>query len=231
MADRDIRQRDILPSEKLKKLVAAVVGVGAVGHQVARMLAAMGVGKILLIDPDTVDVENLAAQGFTEAQLGARKVDAVREECAALNSEIEIKHADMKFAKRHLMDVELDDDLVVFACVDDMEARKQIYNAALGEGAVFIDGRMAAEVFTIYCVRNEEDAKHYEKSLFSNDEMFQASCTAKTTLYCANVIAGMIVAQFSKYLRGIPTPKEMEVNIVTGSISYPSVEEEEPDEA
>ena len=40
LSDRDIRQRDIIPREKLELLTGVVIGVGAVGRQVALQLAA-----------------------------------------------------------------------------------------------------------------------------------------------------------------------------------------------
>jgi molybdopterin/thiamine biosynthesis adenylyltransferase len=50
--DRDLRQRDIVPPEQLANCRATVIGVGAVGRQVALQLAAMGVPWIQLIDFD-----------------------------------------------------------------------------------------------------------------------------------------------------------------------------------
>ena len=62
-ADRDIRQREIVPPEKLAGCHVVVVGVGAIGRQVALQLAAVGVPSLELFDHDTVEVENLAAAG------------------------------------------------------------------------------------------------------------------------------------------------------------------------
>ena len=75
--DRDVRQRDLVPPARLAGCHAVVVGVGAVGRQVALQLAAFGVPRMTLIDPDTVSVENLAPQGFWESDLGRSKVEAV----------------------------------------------------------------------------------------------------------------------------------------------------------
>ena len=60
---RDARQRDIVPPDRLAACQATVVGVGAVGRQVALQLAAVGVPELRLIDPDSVEVVNLACQG------------------------------------------------------------------------------------------------------------------------------------------------------------------------
>jgi sulfur carrier protein ThiS adenylyltransferase len=229
LADRDIRYRGIVDPERLKKTAAAVIGVGAIGHQVARQLASMGVGHLLLIDHDTVDVENLGAQGFEEERLGQPKVQAVGEECGKLNSEITIEPFKQKFTRLHIDDLSLDEELIVFACVDDMDARKQIMEDVFRASALFIDGRMAAEVFSVYSVANTEDKEHYESTLFPSAEMFEAACTAKTTIYCANVISGLMVAQMTRFMRGIPVDREFQYNILTGMLRY--AENEQPVEA
>src|SRR6266478_3979455 len=62
--DRDIRQRSIVPPERLAACHALVIGVGAIGRQVALQLAALGIPLLLLYDHDTVAEENLAPQGY-----------------------------------------------------------------------------------------------------------------------------------------------------------------------
>lgn len=81
--DRDIRQRELIPPEKLAKVHAVVVGVGAIGRQVALQLAATGVPAMDLIDHDRVAVENLAPQGYWPEDLDLPKVDATGRLCSA----------------------------------------------------------------------------------------------------------------------------------------------------
>jgi sulfur carrier protein ThiS adenylyltransferase len=64
LADRDVRQRSLVPPERLVACHAVVIGVGAIGRQVALQLAALGVPRLTLFDDDTVAVENLAPQGY-----------------------------------------------------------------------------------------------------------------------------------------------------------------------
>ena len=58
--ERDLRQRDIVPPERLAACKATVIGVGAIGRQVALQLAAIGVPHLQFIDFDTVEPVNLA---------------------------------------------------------------------------------------------------------------------------------------------------------------------------
>lgn len=50
--DRFVRQRDLVPREKLASVLVTVIGVGAVGRQVALQVAAIGAPRMQLIDFD-----------------------------------------------------------------------------------------------------------------------------------------------------------------------------------
>src|ERR1051325_794492 len=75
-SDRYQRQSAILPRERLQDCPVAIIGVGAIGRQVALQLAVMGVGPLTLIDHDTVEAVNLGAQGYLDDDLGRPKVEA-----------------------------------------------------------------------------------------------------------------------------------------------------------
>ena len=55
ITDRFLRQRDLVSTEKLANTPVTVIGVGAIGRQVAMQLAALGVMRLQLIDFDTVE--------------------------------------------------------------------------------------------------------------------------------------------------------------------------------
>src|SRR5689334_22283249 len=64
ISDRDLRQRGLVPSNRLAQCDAIVIGVGAIGRQVALQLAALGISRMTRFDDDRVQPENLAAQGY-----------------------------------------------------------------------------------------------------------------------------------------------------------------------
>src|SRR5688572_9244456 len=90
LEDRDVRQRDLVPPQRLAAYHALVVGVGAVGRQVALQLAALGIPGMDLIDHDIVNVENLAPQSYWPADLGRPKVDATAALCAQVNPDLRV---------------------------------------------------------------------------------------------------------------------------------------------
>lgn len=62
---------------KLRNARVAVAGLGGLGSNIAVMLARSGVGELLLVDFDTVDVTNLNRQMYLIPQLGKPKAEAL----------------------------------------------------------------------------------------------------------------------------------------------------------
>lgn len=209
------RQADIIPSDKLAKQRILVVGTGAIGSLVARQLAHIGCTDVTLVDFDTVDEVNLCCQGFTEADLGKKKVEAVKEAMMAVNAEMEVTTIDGRFTKSLVEEAAESDNpfTAIFCCVDKMEAREFIWKTALAaEVPFFVDGRMkGGDSIRIISANCEDSRKHYPNTLFGEAEAQVGSCTAKTTIYAANIASGLELHRFVSHLRGqiIPDPDLM----------------------
>lgn len=68
-----------------------VIGAGGLGAPVLTYLAAAGVGRISIIDPDTVELSNLHRQFIhSEARVGHRKVESAKQRMGELNSTLDI---------------------------------------------------------------------------------------------------------------------------------------------
>jgi tRNA A37 threonylcarbamoyladenosine dehydratase len=91
----NIRTELLLGKEKIEKLKQSnvlIAGVGGVGAFVAEYLCRAGVGKITLVDSDTIDVTNLNRQlPALHSNLGRVKVDLVAERLRDINPEADIK--------------------------------------------------------------------------------------------------------------------------------------------
>src|SRR5258705_8632253 len=75
--------------QKLKAASALIVGTGGLGSPAALYLAAAGVGTIILVDPDEVDLSNLQRQVlYAEDDVGRPKAEAAADRLAALNPHI-----------------------------------------------------------------------------------------------------------------------------------------------
>lgn len=211
--DRDLRQRDILPPERLATCHATVIGVGAIGRQVALQLAAVGVAELTLIDFDTVEPVNLAPQGYLEEDLGKLKVDATAALAARINSQIRIRTVPERFRRSQGVG-----DLV-FCCVDAIATRALIWEAAKASVSFFADARMSAEVVRIFVACNALGRAHYPTTLFAPQDAFVGSCTAKSTVFAANIAAGLLVSALSQFLRGIPPDPEFTLNLLAGELT------------
>jgi adenylyltransferase/sulfurtransferase len=78
--------------KKLQKAIVAIVGVGALGTVAAELLTRAGVGKLILIDRDTIEESNLQRQLlFTEKDVGKSKAKVAEEKLKEINSTIKIK--------------------------------------------------------------------------------------------------------------------------------------------
>ncbi len=211
--ERYSRQRDIVPAERIVDCGATVIGVGAIGRQVALQLTAMGIPWLQLIDHDVVEESNLASQGYLEDDLNKRKVNATSDLCWQINSNMEIQAVPERF--RRSMEI----GNIVFCCVDRIDVRRLIWEAVKDRANFYCDGRMSAEVLRVLTACDFESRKHYPTTLFSADEAFVGPCTAKTTIYCANIAAGLMVAQFTKYLRQLPIDADIQLNLLASELS------------
>lgn len=77
--------------EAIKKTSIAIVGVGGLGSVAADLLARAGMGTLVLIDGDKVDVTNLHRQSlFTEKDVGLPKVEAAKQHLQKINPDTKI---------------------------------------------------------------------------------------------------------------------------------------------
>ena len=211
--ERYSRQKDIVPPERLAICKATVIGVGAIGRQVALQLVAIGIPWLQLVDFDIVETTNLASQGYLEDDLGRLKVEATAAQCRRINSSIEA----IPVAERFRRSMEIGN--TVFVCVDKIDVRRLIWEAVKNTASFYVDGRMSAEVLRVLTAWDSESRRQYPTTLFRTDEAFIGPCTAKTTIYCANIAAGLMVSQFTKYLRQLPIEPDIQLNLLASELS------------
>ena len=215
--ERFSRQRDIVPPERIADCKATVIGVGAIGRQVALQLSAMGIPWLQLVDHDKVEWSNLASQGYLEGDMGKLKVNATLELCWRINATTQINAVPERF--RRSMEI----GNVVFCAVDRIDVRRLIWEAVKDRVNFYGDSRMSAEVLRVLTACDFDSRKHYPTTLFNSDEAFVGPCTAKTTIYCANIAAGFMLAQFTKYLRLLPIDADIQLNLLASELSVSEI--------
>ncbi len=190
-----------------------MIGLGAIGRQVALQLAAMGITSLQLVDFDVVEPSNLSSQGFLEKDLGKFKVDATADLCREINDGLEPYPVATRFRRS------MKTGSVLFCCVDRIETRRQIWEAVQNRAEFFCDGRMAAEVLRVVTVSDFASRQRYPETLFASQEAYAGSCTAKATIYCANVAAGLMLSQFAKWLRHLTVDFDCQLNLLAAELT------------
>lgn len=211
--DRFIRQADLVPQERLKNLHLTIVGVGAIGRPLAMQLAAAGACHLQLIDPDTVELHNVTTQGYSVRNVGQNKVMALADSIRSFDDSIEVSAVQDVFRKYQ----EVGD--VVFCCVDSISTRSVIWKALSSRVNFWADGRMLGETIRVLAVGDEFSRKHYPSTLFAQAEAEVGRCTARSTLYAATIAGGLMMHQFSRWLRGIPVEADTLMNLLAGEMS------------
>ncbi len=121
--DRYIRQRAYIgdsAQKRLEKSSVAIVGLGALGSVSAELLARAGVGKLILIDHDRVELSNLSRQAlYTERDVGTPKAIALFRHLKEINSSIEIVPKQAEVTHRSI-DVMAD---AILDCTDNLSVR------------------------------------------------------------------------------------------------------------
>ena len=77
--------------KKFSSATVAVCGVGGLGSNIAISLARAGIGKLILIDFDRVDITNLHRQQYKANQIGMNKTDALRDNLLEIAPYIELE--------------------------------------------------------------------------------------------------------------------------------------------
>lgn len=190
--ERRTRFEGIIAPEILDRQVVTIIGCGAIGSAVGRILAVMGVGKMVLFDFDAVAPVNLGTQGWKPRQVHHHKVDALQSDIRDLNPDIEV----VPFARRWEPESHVRSTLT-FLCVDTLTARDDILTD-IRDCGVIVDTRMGAQTLLIV----SGDAE-YVASTLPKGPGYEAPCTERATYYCASVAAGFAVAQAVRYLRGL----------------------------
>jgi len=71
--------------EKLSKATVGIAGAGGLGSNVAHLLARVGVGRLIIDDPDRIELSNLGRQLYFIDQVGKPKVLALKESLRNIN--------------------------------------------------------------------------------------------------------------------------------------------------
>ena len=204
--------------QKLTDAKVLVVGAGALGNEVLKNLALVGIGKIVVIDFDTINHSNLSRSvlfraddtGKSKSQIAADYVRVLNPDCKVydLNGDV---MADIGLGLVRDVDV-------VICCVDNREARLWINRMCWKVGTPWIDGGIqeingVTKVFSppdgpcYECAMTERDYQliqlRYSCPLLKLEEMQQGKVPTAPTI--ASIIGGLQAQEALKLIHGMET--------------------------
>ena len=194
--------------EEIKKKTVILAGLGGIGSYVCFLLARMQPTSIFLYDDDIVEAANMSGQLYGMSDIDQYKVTAIAnmvENYANYNSVFAIK-------ERFTTSCEAAD--IMICGFDNMVARRTFFNSWLNHvtndieanqrsKCLFIDGRLSAEYFQVYCITGDDainTSKYLNTCLFSDDEADETVCSYKQTTYMANMIGSIMVNLFTNFV-------------------------------
>lgn len=108
----------------------AICGLGGLGSNIAILLARAGIGKLILIDFDRVDLSNLHRQQYKASQIGYYKTDALKANLLELAPYTKIITHTEKITEENVKNLLTDADIICEA-FDSAEAKAMLTNCVL----------------------------------------------------------------------------------------------------
>ena len=208
---------------KIREKAVAVVGVGGVGSVAAEMLTRCGVGRLQLYDFDTVEIANMNRLFFRPEHAGLTKTDAAVKTLREINPDVTYESYHMNITTvdgfKRFADSLIDPATktprvdLVFACVDNYEARMAINQACLELGQTWMESGVSedavsghvqvmipGETACFACVPPLVVASGLDEKTLKREGVCAASLP--TTM---GMVAGMLVQNALKFLLNFGT--------------------------
>ncbi|MGI0082674.1 MAG: ThiF family adenylyltransferase, partial [Nitrosopumilaceae archaeon] len=187
---------------KLKNAKICVVGVGGLGNPITTRLAAMGVGKLRIVDRDVIELSNLHRQTmFDESDIGKVKVEVAAAKLQKLNHDVQIEALGISVNDYTALDV-VDGCDVVIDALDSVNARYSLNKACVKKNIPFVTGAavgVSGQVFTI--LPNKTACYHCIFPALDEDSMPTCS-TEGVHPSILSIIGGIEVAEAVKIVIG-----------------------------
>ena len=147
---------------KFSAAAVAVCGLGGLGSNIAIALARAGIGRLVLIDFDRVDISNLHRQQYKANQIGRCKTEALAENLAEIAPYTEVKTITARITEENLAAFLKDADIVCEA-FDRAEAKAMLVNGVLEQlpGCYLVAASGMAGLGTPNAIRTRRVTKRF----------------------------------------------------------------------
>lgn len=116
--------------EKISNAKVAVLGLGGLGSNICMALAKLGVGNMLIVDFDKVDITNIFRQNYSLSDIGEYKTEATLKHMQEINPYLNIKTLNVRVTAENVSEIISGYDIICEA-FDDKETKSLIINEIL----------------------------------------------------------------------------------------------------
>lgn len=187
-------QVDVEGQQKLLNARVLIIGLGGLGSPLAMYLAAAGIGHLVIVDDDTVDLSNLQRQIMHRTQdIGRAKTDSARETLGALNPSVTITTYDHRLTQEELAREVAQADVVADAS-DNFTTRFMLNAVCVKNRKPLVSGaaiRMEGQV-AVFDLRRADSPCY--RCLYRDDPDADESCSARGVLAPLPGIIGSVQA-------------------------------------
>lgn len=195
--------------ERLLAARALVVGAGGLGSPAAMYLAAAGVGHVILVDNDTVDLTNLQRQiAHTTARVGELKVTSAEQALSALNPEIQVTTLALRLEDDDTLHEQIAAADVVLDCTDNFATRIMLNRACVRHATPLVSGAAIRFEGQVSVFDTRDAVSPCYACLFpeSADDVEPVSCATMGVFSpLVGIVGSMQAAEAIKLLAGMGT--------------------------
>ncbi len=108
----------------LKKKTVLIIGIGALGSTSSELLCRAGIGKLILVDDDKVELSNLQRQSlFSEKDIKKSKAKSAKKRLNEINQDVKIEIYENRLTKSNINLIKKAMPDIVLDCSDNLETR------------------------------------------------------------------------------------------------------------
>ena len=182
-----------------------VIGAGGLGSPAAMYLASAGVGKLTLVDDDTVDLTNLQRQiAHVTERVGQPKAASARTTLHAINPDIEVVALQERVDDARLAEL-VAESTVVLDCTDNFATRHAVNRACVARRVPLVSGAVIRFDGQVSVFDPRSGTQPCYSCLFPQDQQFsdEACSTMGVFAPLVGVVGSMQAAEALKLVMGI----------------------------
>ena len=169
---------DVAGQKRLKSSRILLIGLGGLGSPISIYLTAAGIGELVLVDFDKVDLSNLQRQILHATKdINRPKIDSAKEHLLSLNPDININCIGEKLTENNLIEEAKKSDVIIDA-TDNFATRFSLNKVSVKTKTPLISGAAIRFEGQVTVFNPSKKTSPCYRCLYDEDISTQESCTA-----------------------------------------------------